>query len=82
MQVVLVKFLDPVTCGHWSSLAEMEETKPRLCVACGLLWTENNEIVRVGLLADADKESASDWITIPAGCVKSVEVIKEVDWNG
>ena len=79
MQIVIVKFLDPTTFHDWVPIDFLDHSKPKLCEACGLLWEENEDVVKVGLLTDEDKETASDWIVIPVGCVKSIEVVKELE---
>ena len=81
MQIVLVKFQDPTTQHHWSNKQEVDESVCRVCVACGFLFEENDKFVKVALLCSEDKETWSDWITIPMGCVLSIDKIKEVDWD-
>ena len=81
MKVVVVKFLDPTTCGEWSTKQEVDETKCKSCVACGFLFEENKDTVKVALMCSNDKEAWSDWVVIPAGCVLSIDKIKEVDWE-
>lgn len=81
MKLVVVKFADPIVISHWTTLEDAEKIKPRTCYAHGRLLTENKEVVRVSLLSSEDNQDASSWITIPAGCVISVDIIKEIDWN-
>lgn len=81
MQLVVVKFVDPTTHSHWASLEEISKTKCRVCFAHGVLLEENEEKVTVALLSSDGKSHSSDWIDIPAGCVLSIEAIKEVDWG-
>ena len=82
MQLVVVKFLDPTTHNRWAGQDEIDETQCRVCYAHGVLLKENDKIVKVSLLSSEDKQTGSDWIDIPAGCILSLEIIKEVDWDG
>mgnify|MGYP001616636977 CR=1 FL=1 len=81
MQVVVVKFKDPTTFGHWETKEELDKSKCKVCFACGFLLEENTTTTKVALLCAEDLNSFSDWIDIPAGCILSCEVIKEVDWE-
>ena len=81
MQVALVKFQDPTTHDHWASMDDIDKAAPKMCFACGFLIEENDAVVKVCLLLGQEKEIGSNWIVIPAGCVLSVEVIKEIDLN-
>ena len=79
MQVALVKFQDPTTHDNWSLMDDIDKSAPKMCFACGFLIEENDAVVKVCLLLG--QEIGSNWIVIPAGCVLSVEVIKEIDLN-
>ena len=79
MQVTLVRFQDPTTHDHWASMDDIDKAAPKVCFACGFLIEENDAVVKVCLLLG--QEIGSNWIVIPAGCVLSVEVIKEIDLN-
>lgn len=81
MKIVIVKFLDPTTHSQWASLEAIDETEPHVCYAHGRLMQEDDKVVKVSLLTGGDKQSGADWVDIPAGCVLSVDVIKEVDWG-
>jgi len=81
MQLVVVKFLDPTTHNHWATLDDIDTSTCRVCYAHGALLAENDNIVKVSLLSSDTKQAGSDWIDIPAGCVISIDIIKEVDWG-
>ena len=82
MRIVLVKFQDPTTHSSWETIDELDKSAPRTGLACGFLMEETDKIVKVCLLLGQDREIASNWIDIPAGCVVSIDVLKEVDWDG
>lgn len=73
MQVVLVKFRDPTTFGHWASMDFMAESKPRICLAVGFLLEKNNNVIKVGLMTS--DEDVSNWIAIPRGALVSMETL-------
>ena len=77
MQVALVRFQDPTTHDNWASMDDIDKSAPKVCFACGFLIEENDAVVKVCLLLG--QEIGSNWVVIPAGCVLSVEVIKEID---
>lgn len=79
IQIVLVTFRDPTVFYEWSTMDAVDASKPKECVAYGRLLEENNDVVKVGLLSSKDGVSASNWIVIPASCVTSTEVVKEID---
>jgi len=81
VKVVLVKFHDPTTFGSWETMDYIDCSEPRLALACGFLIEDNDKLVKVCLLLGQDKAVGSNWITIPAGCIVSVDELKEVDWG-
>ena len=81
MQVVVVKWLDSITFGHWTSKEEVEKSVLSPCYASGFLVRQDDKVVTVALLISRDKESFSNWINIPTQAVLEVSVIREVDWD-
>mgnify|MGYP001564771774 CR=1 FL=1 len=81
MKLVVVKFADPTTFGHWAAMEDVDTSQIRVCVAAGWLVEENDKYVKVALLLSKDKNEANSWIIIPGGCVLSMDEIKEVDWD-
>ena len=79
MQVALVKFQDPTTHDNWASMDDIDKSSLKVCFACGFLIEDSDAVVKVCLLLGQEGETGSGWIVIPAGCVLSVEVIKEID---
>lgn len=81
MQVVVVKFADPTFYDLWDTLDEIDKSCYNYCYACGWLLEENEKVVKVGAIVDEARHQGRSWVVIPAGCVREVSVIKEVDWN-
>ena len=81
MKVVLVTFQDPTTYDQWMPVSTVDQSLPRLVCACGFLMERNDKVVKVALLLGHDKEIASNWVDIPAGCVVSTDELKEVEWK-
>lgn len=81
MKVVVAKWQDSTTFGHWSSSNVVDESSLRICYAAGFLVTENSKLITIALLTSEDKEDFCSWINIPAGDVLELTVIKEVDWG-
>ena len=83
MKLVVVKFIDPTTFSHWATKNEVEGTHPRACYATGaLLEGDDESLVRIALLSSDTKEEHCCWIVIPKKSIASIDVIKEVDWDG
>ena len=81
MQIVLCKWKDSTTFGHWASKDTVDESGCRVCYAAGFLVTENDKQVTIALLASEDKEDFSNWANIPIENVMELDKIKEVDWE-
>ena len=81
MKIVLVKWRDAITFGHWADNDTVDSSKVKVCYAVGLLVTQNEEKITVALLSAEDKESFSNWINIPSECVTEVTEVGEVDWE-
>lgn len=82
MQIVLVKWKDSTTFGHWSSAEFVDQSRCRLGYAAGFLVTEDDTKITVALLTSEDREDFSNWVNIPIESVIEIVKIKEVDWNG
>ena len=78
MQIVIVRFTDSTTFGHWASVEEVERRKPKICVAAGVLVEENEELIKIALLCSMDGGEYANWVVIPTPWVISCDVIKEV----
>ena len=81
MKIVLVKYQDPTTYSSWMPTELVSHTKPKLGFVCGYLFEENEDTIKVALMCSEDRDTWAEHIVIPQGCVVSVDVIKEVDWD-
>ena len=81
MQIVLVKWRDSATFGHWADKDAIDQSTCQIAYAVGFLITENDKQVTVALLSSEDKEALSNWVNIPIEAVIEIERIKEVDWD-
>lgn len=79
VKVIVVTFLDSATYNGWTSEEEVLKTKPKVCVASGVLVSASESTIKVALLSslstEGDKESYSNWIDIPVSCILSKKVV-------
>ena len=78
MQLVIVKFLDPTTFGHWATMEELTQSGCRVCIAAGWLIEQTDDMVKVALLTTKEKDSVSNWVNIPVVAILSIDVIKDI----
>ena len=81
MKLVVVKWLDSTSFNYWTTKEGTQKAGLELCYSSGFLVEDGDEFLTIAVITTKDKKNYSTWVNIPKGCVKAMEIIREVDWN-